>query len=417
MYGATIGRIAVLAESAVTNQAVCGCTPIDGVFNEFLFYFLLSQREHFRRASEGGAQPNVSKVKIVRSPFPLPPTSEQHRIVERVDELMAVCDGIEARIGEREARRERLTMACFGRLNTSEPAATELTGDTRFALDTLPILTARRGQIQQLRQTVVNLAVLGRLVPQDSAEEPASALLARIKNRKRELGQARVTQNATSVSVTDASIPFAPPKGWIWAQWHDLTLKIGDVDHKMPESVPDGVPYVSPRDFAPLNTIDFDRAKRISSEDYRRLAAKIRPEAGDLIYARYGTIGECRLVKVHRDFLASYSCAVIKTVPGLSEPEFQYLFSLSDVCKDQARIAENRTTQANVGIKSIKEFVVPVPPLAEQRRIVGKVNELMALCDRLEASVSNAENTRSRLLEALLADALAPVARELHAAH
>ena len=90
MYGATIGKLAILAEDAVTNQAVCGCTPFEGVFNKYLFLFLFSQREDFYAASEGGAQPNISKVKIVGRPFSLPPLAEQHRIVAKVDELMAV---------------------------------------------------------------------------------------------------------------------------------------------------------------------------------------------------------------------------------------------------------------------------------------------------------------------------------------
>ena len=96
MYGATIGKVAILAGQAVTNQAVCGCTPFYGVFNQFLFLFLLSQREEFHLASEGGAQPNISKVKIVWTPFPLPPLAEQHRIVAKVDELMGLCDRLAA---------------------------------------------------------------------------------------------------------------------------------------------------------------------------------------------------------------------------------------------------------------------------------------------------------------------------------
>jgi type I restriction enzyme S subunit len=96
MYGATIGKLAILAERAVTNQAVCGCTPFNGLFNRFLFFFLLAQREQFHQASEGGAQPNISKAKIIRTPIPLPPLPEQRRIVAKVDELMALCDRLEA---------------------------------------------------------------------------------------------------------------------------------------------------------------------------------------------------------------------------------------------------------------------------------------------------------------------------------
>lgn len=170
----------------------------------------------------------------------------------------------------------------------------------------------------------------------------------------------------------------------------------------MPDAVPNGIPYVSPRDFKPGNRIDFDGAKRISRADYLRLAVKIRPELGDIIYPRYGTIGENRLVQEEREFLASYSCCVIKIVPGLVDPWFQYIYSISDLCRSQAKAAENKTTQANVGIQSIKEFAVPLPPLAEQHRIVAKVNELMALCDRLEGSLSHGAERRSQLLEALL---------------
>ena len=93
----------ILGEAAVTNQAVCGCTPFSGLLNQFLFLFLLSQRQQFQAASEGGAQPNISKVKIVWTAFPLPPLAEQHRIVTKVDELMALCDRLEA------ARKDPIT--------------------------------------------------------------------------------------------------------------------------------------------------------------------------------------------------------------------------------------------------------------------------------------------------------------------
>ena len=108
MYGATIGKVAILAESAVTNQAVCGCTPFDGVLNRFLFLFLVSEREKLRGSSEGGAQPNISKAKIVRTPFPLPPLAEQHRIVAKVDELMAMCNRLEAGLGAIDLARGHL---------------------------------------------------------------------------------------------------------------------------------------------------------------------------------------------------------------------------------------------------------------------------------------------------------------------
>ena len=111
MYGATIGKLAILAEEAVTNQAVCGCTPFTGLLNRYLFLFLLANREAFHASSEGGAQPNISKVKIVNTAFPLPPTEEQHRIIAKVDELMALCDRLEEARKTREETRDKLTAA------------------------------------------------------------------------------------------------------------------------------------------------------------------------------------------------------------------------------------------------------------------------------------------------------------------
>ena len=111
MYGATIGKLAILAEPAVTNQAVCGCTPFKGVFNKYLFLFLLSCREDFHGQSEGGAQPNISKVKIVSSLFALPPHAEQHRIVAKVDELIALCDELETRLATTSATHKKLLEA------------------------------------------------------------------------------------------------------------------------------------------------------------------------------------------------------------------------------------------------------------------------------------------------------------------
>ena len=180
MYGATIGKVAILADYAVTNQAVCGCTPFRGVFNQYLFLYLKSQRENFQASSEGGAQPNISKVKIVSTLFPLPPLAEQHRIVAKVDELMALCDRLETARAERETTRDRMATASLTRLNAPDPNPATFQTHAAFALNNLTPLTTRPDQIKALRQTILNLAVRGKLVPQDPNDEPASELLKRI---------------------------------------------------------------------------------------------------------------------------------------------------------------------------------------------------------------------------------------------
>jgi type I restriction enzyme S subunit len=382
---------------------------------------------------------------------PIPPLAEQHRIVAKVDELMALCDEMEAAQQKRERRRDRLVAATlnglgmdslgrdvsgmdvFGRPNDpnipqsegrdrspngpqsiksgafGESALPCETALPKFFLTHLTCLTTRPEHIQQFRQTILNLAVRGKLVPQDPNDEPAAGLLMRITTEKKKLmAGAEIAKSAYGSEVETISGPSAIPSQWLWVTWESIALKIGDIDHEMPETVKVGIPYISPRDFFPNNRIDFNGAKTVSEADFIRLSGKIKPDKGDIIYPRYGTIGENRLVDVQRNFLASYSCAVIKVLHGFINPKYQYFFSISDLTRGQAKAAENKATQANVGIKSIKAFRFPLPPLAEQNRIVVKVEELMRLCDELESQLNFTASNRRQLLEATLSEAIAP---------
>lgn len=270
-------------------------------------------------------------------------------------------------------------------------------------LSNLNLLATAPGGVARLRELILTLAVQGKLVPQDPADEPASRLLQKIRAEKdRLIAEGKIKKDKPLAAIADEEKPFGLPVGWEWVRWANISMKIGDIDHKMPSEAKDGVPYVSPRDFYGTNEIDFDGAKKIAYSDYVQLANKIRPEVGDLIYPRYGTIGVVRKVTTNREFLASYSCAVIKVIPGFIEPDYQYLFSVSGWAKMQAASATNKTTQPNVGLKSIQEFLVPLPPLAEQSRIVARVEELMRLCDALEAKGQLEATQHAQLLSTLL---------------
>jgi type I restriction enzyme, S subunit len=153
----------------------------------------------------GQAYPAINDTDFAVLPFPLPAFAEQRRIVAKVDELMALCDRLEASRAEREAARDKLTAASLARLNAPDPDT--FRGDARFALDALPALTARPDQIKELRQTILNLAVRGKLVPQDAKDEPASDLLKRIEA---EIPAPKAGEDKLK------SWPFDVPKSWIW---------------------------------------------------------------------------------------------------------------------------------------------------------------------------------------------------------
>lgn len=203
----------------------------------------------------------------------------------------------------------------------------------------------------------------------------------------------------TNESVNEGELP----KGWAWTTFQKVCLKIGDIDHKMPKQLETGYPYVSTKDFTNDLKISFDKAKYISKEDYLNLARKIKPENGDIIFPRYGTIGKNILVDFDKEFLVSYSCAVVKPNHDVVLSKYIYLFSLSPKITDEIRKYVVETTQANIGIASIKSFVFPLPPMEEQHKVVDVLESRLSVADKMEESIAQsllqAESLRQSILK------------------
>jgi type I restriction enzyme S subunit len=400
MYGATIGKVAILAEAAVTNQAVVGCTPFSGVLNKYLFKFLISQRAQFHLASEGGAQPNVSKEKMVRCPFPLPPLAEQHRIVAKVDELMGLCDRLEAAQQEREVCRTRLTAASLARLN--QPAdAPQFREHVRFHLQHFPRFTTRPDQIPQLRQTILNLAVRGKLVDQCMSDEPASSLVKKIwshpdctiKERVRDFG----ASNAGEL-----------PKGWCTVRLEEITrISAGSTPSRdNPKFWKDGtIPWVSSG--ATAASVITEASEYITQAGMHAHRLQLYPE-GTLLVALYGqgkTRGQVATLGIAAT--VNQACAAVCAYSGFEEV-LPYLKLVMLENYERIRADSAGGPQPNLNGRKIKQMQISLPPLAEQRRIVTKVQELMALCDQLETQLTTIQTQSRRLLEATLYQALAP---------
>lgn len=190
----------------------------------------------------------------------------------------------------------------------------------------------------------------------------------------------------TNKNVKDGELPL----GWKWKLLGEVCHKIGDIDRKMPKQISDGYPYVSTKDFTDNLKISFDNAKYISEDDYLNLSRKIKPERGDIIFPRYGTIGKNVLVDFDKDFLVSYSCAIIKPDQNVVLSKYVYLFSLSPLITEEIRKYTVKTTQANVGIASIKNFVFPLRhQLEEQQLIVNELESKLTVCDKIEETIAN----------------------------
>lgn len=362
-------------------------------------------------------QKRVPTDYFANSPFPLPPIAEQNRIVAKVDELMALCDALEAARTERETKRDRLAVASLARLNT--PDAETFGDDARFALDALPALTARPDQIKQLRQTILNLAVRGKLVPQDPTDEPAKELLKRIAGKKTDkTRRAELRRNG----LPDASLrkeEELEPCNWTWTQLGEVALSMRygtsvkcDYDTKgapvlrIP-NVSGGRISLDDMKFGPLSPAEIQDLSLLEGDillirsngslEIVGRAAVVTPDAVGMSFAGY-------LVRLRTD-------------PTEIDPAYLWLALQSSEVRGQIE----QPIRSAVGLKNVNltEFgalTFRLPPLAEQHRIVAKVDELMALCDQLETSLTSADETRKKLLDALLAEALSLTTTEYRVA-
>lgn len=361
----------------------------------------------------GTANVSLSVGKVSEVPIPLVPPSIQRK----VDELMGLCDRLEEARAGREAVRDRLVAASLARLNAPDPETFE--ADARFALDALPALTTRPDQIKALRQTILNLAVRGKVAPQDPNDEPALALVKRmVDERKAIVASRRIRGAEPPAQPTVESAGFELPSRWQLCSLGQITL-ITDPNpsHRYPDYSGGTVPILSTREFEGDSGWNPETAK-LTTRAFWEFQKEICDFAeGDIVFARKGRLGLPRLLPPMAEFTFSHTLFVIKPMTGLDPAYLLWLLRRDEVVAWLTNEMNENTGVPTLGKAKTERLPIPLPPLAEQRRIVVKVDALMALCDQLEASLAASATTRRRLLDALLAEALAPAdVRELEAA-
>jgi len=368
------------------------------------------------RLMYGMKMPRLGTGDAAALSFPLPPLAEQPRIVAKVDELMVLCDWLAAAQAERESRRDRVVAASLHRLNNgADPHAHR--EHARFYLRHLPRLTTRPEEIQQLRQTVVNLAVRGKLVRQDPKDEAAPKLLERIQTEKEQLVRDRKIRRHDPLPLIGVDEePFSIPESWEWTRLGTICSVITDGAHHTPKYQEEGIPFLSVKDVSG-GTIDFSRTRFISETAHRELCKRCMPEFGDILLTKVGTTGIAVTVDVDRDFSIFVSLALLKfSQPNLDRRYLRHLINSPFVTQQSADNTQGIGNK-NLVLRLINQFVIPLPPLAEQHRIVAKVDELMALCERLKAQLTAAQTESRRLLEATLHQALSDHPGNDHDAH
>lgn len=195
------------------------------------------------------------------------------------------------------------------------------------------------------------------------------------------------------------------PSHWALARLGWLTSAINDINHEMPQAVASGVPFLSAKDLDEYGNINFENdVKLISNEDFERLSQKIRPEKGDIVYTRYGTIGRAAVVRTDRKFLASYSCCVIRTRREDVVLDFLRDVLASDLILTESKARIRSMGQPDLGLGEIRRFPIPLPPVVEQEQIdkylKEKVGEIDKLLEQSKRSIQLLSERRGALIAA-----------------
>ncbi len=315
---------------------------------------------------------------------------------------MVLCDRLEAARSERESTRDRLAASSLARLNAPDPNTFQT--DAQFALSALSAITTRGDQIKQIRRTILNLAVRGKLVPQNSNDEPASELLklfAKAKaEKKKNTGDARIKLER---DPKPDALPMTLPLGWTTQSLENLFLFI-DYRGKTPPKTEDGIPLITAKNIR-MGYLNREPREYISKATFKTWMTRGFPEIGDLFFTTEAPLANVCLNDIEEPFALAQRAICFQPYATI-DTKFFMLALMSDVM--QSLIDAHATGMTAKGIKAakLKPLPVPIPPLAEQERIVAKVDELMALCDQLESSLAAAAAVRRRLLDALLHEAL-----------
>jgi type I restriction enzyme S subunit len=363
----------------------------------YLRLFLRSP--HFLRYASaknyGMKMPRLGTQDLESVAIPLPPLAEQQRIVAKVDELMALCDRLEAQQQERETRHAVLARASLARFADAPTPA-----NLNFIFHKSYVIPPA-----DLRKSILTLAVQGKLVPQDPNDEPADQ--GELFAKEEPKGQARGRTGAELGEITEADVDAEIPPPWVWTRMFRLCAPDASIVYGIlqpgPDVRPRGVPYVRPTEI---------KGGKILLDDVRHTVDEIaaqytrsRVKTGDILLTIVGTLGATAVIPPELDGgnITQSSCR-IRANKKLVDPEFLVRCLQSPLLKRQYEGFSLGSAVRRLNIAHVRALMIPLPPLTEQRRIVVKVEQLMALVDALETQLAASRDKGQKLLEAIVSE-------------
>jgi len=376
---------------------------LDGISFEFLQYLeIYINSIDLKPYLTGMAQPKMNQAKMNSIPVPLPPLAEQHRIVAKVDRLMALCDEVEARLQQERTGCLRLGSATLAGLQNAE-ISEEFGRQWALVCDAFDLILDCPENVAMLRQTILQLAVQGRLVRQELGDEPAGKLVERIRKEKEQLvKEGKIGRTKLTPEIESEEIPYSIPKNWIWTRLDHITyISTGSTPSTSSREyyIGGNIPWVTSS--LTSQKFIFNADTKITEKAVQDCSLKVYPE-GTLLVALYGqgkTRGQVSELGISATI--NQACSAIVFWKN-NEPVKDFLKLVLTGNYEKIRSISAGGAQPNLNGDKIKRTLIPLPPLAEQHRIVAKVDALMALCDELEARLKERAGVQGRLAGAVV---------------
>lgn len=405
-----LNKVIVADEPGVCTTEILPLRGYESIDANYIKTFLKNPEfiEYVNAKSYGMKMPRLGTTDAKRAHFALPPLAEQSRIVAKVEELMGLIDALEAKVGAGETARGRLLDALLAALADSPDAAATADAWAQLAPH-FELLLQTPADVDRLQQTLLTLAVKGRLVPQDPKDEPAAELLKRIRAEKERLvAEGKIKREKLLPAIGEGEKPFDLPEAWQWAKLG----AIGDVGSSSRVHQKDwktcGVPFYRAREIVRLSGYGtVDNELFITEEHFHHLSQHgFVPRANDIMITGVGTIGVPYVVQISDKFyFKDASVLIFKNHYDLPTEFLLYLMK-SPYWIRQIHIGSMGTTVHTLTIGRLSEIPIPLPPLAEQSRIVAAVASLTALCDRLRERLAARRDLSAKLAAALTESAL-----------
>ena len=398
-----LNKVIVADESGVCTTEIF---PIRcyGSFSSHYFKYALKSPyfiNYVNARSYGTKMPRLGTEDGRKANFPLPPLAEQHRIVTKVDQLMALCDQLENQHNDAAEAHEKIVTHLLGTLTQSQNAEDFNTHWQRIS-EHFDTLFTTEASIDALKQTLLQLAVMGKLVPQDPNDEPASELLKRIQAEKAKLiAEGKIKKDKPLAEITDDEKPFVLPLGWEW-------IRVSTIAEMITSGSRDWAKYLSNEGAKFITMGNLSRGTyNLRLENMRYVnppedgeGSRTKLKEDDLLISITGDVGN--LGRIPTNFGDAYINQHTCLLRFISDCRNRYFpETLRSPMAISQFIEPQRGIKNSFRLGDLAEMVIPLPPKNEQYRIVKKVDELMMVCDQLKAQITSRNQLQKKLADVM----------------